>query len=207
MTNRKLKYMPSTHAIERFREYYAVKEIYAVDFANELMQTAQFVMNQPDGRRIYQCDEHDTLVILAAKDNTIITVNPSAEKRKAIANPTITPQLAQAIKAQAVASPTNAIIAAAHATIQRELAKARRIFTSELRKLQIEQAELGVEIARASVNKARCMAPHTQALIQERIDAMQTYYDVVGAKIAKESAEYSRVKSEAQAFIGETATS
>lgn len=203
MTNRKLKYMPSTHAIERFREYFGTKEIHAVDFANDLMANAKFVMLQPgqDGqtpKRIFKNEERDVMIVVDEKRDTIITVLPSQDKRKEIANPV----LAQAIVITKATPAGNAIIAAAHATIQRELAKARRSFTTELRKLKIEQAELGVEIAQATVNKVRCMAPHTQALIQARIDAMQTYYNAVGAKIAKESAEYSRIKTEAQAFIG-----
>lgn len=203
MTLRKLKYKPSTHAIERFREYFNVKEFNAVDFANDLMQGAKFVVTQPDGRRLFKNEAYDVMIVIGGKNNTIITVLPSQDNRKEIEQ-TGAPIVAKptpAIKPKATTH-TNAIIAAAHATIQRELAKARRSFTSEIRKLKIEQAELGVEIAKATVNKVRCMAPHTQALIQERIDASQAYYDVVGAKIAKESAEYNRVKTEAQEFIG-----
>lgn len=202
MTLRKLKYRPAAHAIERLREYFGVKEIHALDFSNDSMEKAQFVTTQTDGRRLYKNDELDVMIVVA-DDNTIITYLPAPEKRREIkrtGKPLIPPAKPQATQ---TIPTTNAIIAAAHATIKRELTKARRSFTAEVRKLKIEQAELGVEIAQAAVNKARCMAPHTQALIQERIDAMQTYYDVVGAKIAKESAEYSRVKAEAQAFIGE----
>lgn len=205
MTLRKLKYRPAAHAIERLREYFGVKEIHALDFSNESMVGAQFVTNQADGRRLYKNDELDVMIVVA-EDNTIITYLPALDKRREIerTGKPLNPVLAQVTQAipKAVTSPTNAIIVAAHATIQRELAKARRSFTTELRKLKIEQAELGVEIAQATVNKVRCMAPHTQALIQEKIDAMQTYYDVVGAKIAQESAEYSRIKTEAQQFIG-----
>lgn len=199
MTTKTAQYMPTVHAIERFREYYGVKEIYAIDFANELMADAHFIMSQPDGRRIYQNDEYDTMVALDPKVNRIITVLPSAEKRKEI-EAKATPTVRKAIG-------NNAIIVAAHETIKRELAKARRNFTTEYRKLKIEQAELGVEIAQATVNKIRCKAPHTQELIQVRIDAAQEYYAVVGAKIEQVQAEYSRMKTEAQAFLGESVTS
>ena len=199
MTLRKLKYRPAAHAIERLREYFGVKEIHALDFSNDSMVKAQFVTTQTDGRRLYKNDELDVMIVVA-EDNTIITYLPAPEKRREIER---TGKPLNPVMPKAVTSPTNAIIAAAHATIQRELAKARRSFTSEIRKLKIEQAELGVEIAQATVNKVRCLAPHTQELIQQRIDAMQTYYDVVGTKIAQESAEYIRVKTEAQAFIGE----
>ena len=191
------KYKPSTHAIERFSEYYGVKEIYAVEFANELMGDAHFIMKQPDGRRIYQNDEHDTLIILAPETDIVITINPSPVKRKVLEART---------KGVSLTAFNNPILSAAHATIKRELAKARRSFTTELRKLKIEQAELGVEIAQATVNKVRCLAPHTQELIQQRIDASQAYYDVVGTKIERVQAEYKRTKTEAQAFLGDTET-
>lgn len=187
------RYKPSTHAIERFREYYDVKEIYAIDFANELMGDAHFIMKQPDGRRIYQNDEHDTMIVLAPETDIVITINPSPVKRKEIEART---------KGVSLIAFNNPVLAAAHATIKRELAKARRTFIGEYRKLKIEQAELGVEIAQANVNKVRCKAPHTQELIQQRIDASQTYYDVVGTKIDRVQAEYNRTKTEAQAFLG-----
>lgn len=185
-----MKYNPSVHAVERIREYFGVMEESAKAFANELMRTAKYVTTQRDGKLVYKHADKDAMLVVDAKSCTIVTVLPpaGAGKRNKANAPSAFPE-------------GNAIIAAARATIQRELAKARRNFTSELRKLQIEQAELGVEIAQAIVNKARCKAPHTQALIQERIDAMQTYYDVVGAKIAKEQSEYNRVRTEAQAFI------
>lgn len=188
------QYMPTTHAIERFREYFGVKEIYAIDFSNEIMADAHFIMKQPDGKRIYQNEAYDAMVVLDPKVDRIITVLPSAEKRKEI-EANVTPTVRKAIG-------DNPVIAAAYETIKRELTRARRSFTTEYRKLKIEQAELGVEIAQATVNKIRCKAPHTQALIQARIDAAQTYYDVVGSKIERVQAEYSRMKTEAQAFIG-----
>jgi len=162
------------------------------------MQSAQYVMNQPDGRRIFQNDEYDTMVILAAKDNTIITVNPSAAKRKELANPK------PVSKAQATNG--NPVIAAAHATIKRELAKVRRSFTKEYRRLTEEIAVIGLEIAQLTLNMARARSPITQDLIQRKIDELHAEAGRKDGDKADKVAEYRAVKAEAQAYIGETVT-
>lgn len=188
---KKRKYFPTVHSIERAREYFGVNELHAVDFVNDLAEASTFLMQQPETRRrIVYNEDYDVKLVLSSSDNTVITLLPPGKHEQ---------RDVTAPKAMPVG---NAIIEAAHATIKRELAKARRTFIAEFRKLKIEQAELGVEIAQANVNKVRCKAPHTQELIQQRIDASQTYYDVVGAKIERVQAEYNRTKTEAQAFLG-----
>lgn len=200
MAQRKLKYLPSTHAIERFREYFGTKEIHAVDFANDLMKSASFVVTQPDGRRIFKNDEYDTMVVLASKDNTIITVLPSQDKRKELTQPTEESPIVT-IEVKPKVAGYNAIIEKAREVIVREIAKASRQFTKEYRELNIEQAELSVEIAQSTVKKFRCKAPHTQLIIQERIDALQRYHDVVQAKLQLVETEYESLTKEAEGYL------
>lgn len=197
MTVVKGRYNPSVHAVERIREYFGIMEDSAKTFINEAMHKAKYVTTQRDGNLVYKYEDKDAMIVVDAKTNVIITVLPPNGKGKRNGS-------SEGFRPLDV---SNEILAAAHATIKRELTKARRRFTSEYRKLQIEQAELGVEIAQAIVNKARCKAPHTQALIQARIDATQEYYDAVQAKIERVQAEYSRTRTEAQVFIGSGVTS
>ena len=193
MTLRKLKYKPSVHAVERMREYLGIKEIHAVDFANKLMVDAQFVLRQDSGRRLFKNDKHDVMIVLDAVKNTLITILPSQEKRKEIAEPT------QVKEETAVNNP---VISAARATIQRELAKARRLFTRETRALKLEIAEIGVEIAQAVVNKVRCKNPSTQAIIQRNIDALQANSDNLTAELESKQAAYTQMRQETAEFIG-----
>lgn len=202
MTNRKLKYRPAAHAIERLREYFGVKEIHALDFSNDSMVGAQFVTNQADGRRLYKNDELDVMIVVA-EDNTIITYLPALDKRREIerTGKPLNPVITQAIP-KAVTSPTNTIIAAAHATIQRELAKARRSFTREYRRLTEEIAVIGLEIAQHSLNKARARSPITQQQIAEKVTEIHAEQTRLAEQRKRLEAEYRAAKSEAQQFIG-----
>lgn len=187
-------YVITKHAIEQSIERLGRKESTARNDLFQRMQTATYQGRTSMGR-IFDHYESRTRFVLALDKDTVITVYSMDTAKGEIP--------CERVKiAGEITGASNAILAAAHATIKRELAKARRTFIAEFRKLKIEQAELGVEIAQATVNKVRCKAPHTQELIQQRIDASQTYYDVVGTKIERVQAEYNRTKTEAQAFLG-----
>lgn len=201
MTLRKLKYKPSVHAVERMREYLGIKEIHAVDFANELMVDAQFVLRQDSGRRLFKNDKHDVMIVLDAVKNTLITILPSQEKRKEIAEPAQIKEETPAVEAG-----NNPVINAARSTVQRELTKARRLFTRETRALKLEIAEIGVEIAQAVVNKVRCKHPATQAIIQRNIDALQANSDSLTTELESKQAAYTQMRREAAEFIGEEVT-
>lgn len=198
MTNRKLKYRPAAHAIERLREYFGVKEIHALDFSNDSMVGAQFVTTQTDGRRLYKNDELDVMIVVA-EDNTIITYLPALDKRREIER---TGKPLNPVMPKVVTSSSNAIIAAAHATIQRELAKSRRSFTREYRRLTEEIAVIGMEIARHSLNKARARSPITQQQIAEKVAEIHAEQTRLAEQRKQLETEYRAAKTEAQQFIG-----
>ena len=205
MTLRKLKYRPAAHAIERLREYFGVKEIHALDFSNDSMVGAQFVTTQTDGRRLYKNDELDVMIVVA-EDNTIITYLPAPDKRREIERTGKPISLATA-STPSIPEPVrikqgNAIIAAAHATIQRELAKARRQFTREYRSLTEEIAVVGLEIAQLSLNKARARSPITQRHITDKVSEIHAKQTQLAEQRKRLEAEYSAIKTEAQQFIG-----
>lgn len=184
-------YNPTVHAVEQARIRFGVAEEHAKNWFNQLMDTALYVTTQsPSGRKVYKHSGKDVMLVLDAKDDVIVTILPKhgeGERNKTAGS-----------KMQAF---NNAIIEKAIATIKRELTKVGREFTTEIRKLKIEQAEIGVEIAQAHVNKAKCRAPHTQDLIQQRIKAMETYYNAVSAKITKLTEEYEKTTVEANEFL------
>ena len=207
MTLRKLKYRPAAHAIERLREYFGVKEIHALDFVNDVMQKAQFVTTQTDGRRLFKNDELDVMIVVAP-DNTIITFLPAQEKRKEIVR-TGAPLPTNVAKAKPEANEKparNPVIAAARATIQRELAKSRRSFTREYRRLTEEIAVIGLEIARHSLNKARARSPITQQQIADKVAEIHAEQTRLAEQRKQLEAEYHAMKTEAQAFIGNEVT-
>lgn len=185
------KYNPTVHAVEQLRIRFGIAEEHAKAWFNDVMETALYVTTQtPSGRKVYKHSGKDVMLVLDAKSDVIVTILPKhgeGERNK----PAVS-------KMQAF---NNAIIEKAIATIKRELTKVGREFTSEIRKLKIEQAEIGVEIAQAQVNKARCRAPHTQALIQQRIKSMETYYNAVSTKITKLTEEYEKTTAEASEFL------
>lgn len=209
MTLRKLKYRPESHAIDRLLEFFGVKEIHAADFINDVMKSAEHVTTQTDGRRLFKNDGFPAMLVVA-KDNGIVTVLPSPEIRRKVkrtGTPVTTWVTARGnLKVTTVKtvenSPNNAIITAARVTIQRELTKARRIFTREYRTLKLEIAELGVEIAQASVNLVRCKHPGTQTIIQRKIDELQANSENLNEVLADKQSEYDRMRREAAEFIG-----
>lgn len=184
-----MKYNPTVHAVERIRQYFGVMEEHAKQFANELMRAAKYVTTQADGKLVYKHAGKDVMLVVNAETRTVITVLPPAgegERNKAITSISVT---------------NNAIIAAAHATIQRELAKARRSYTREYRKLTEEIAVIGLEIAHLSLNKARARSPITQRQISEKVAEIHAEQTRLADQRKRLEAEYQAAKTEAQAFI------
>lgn len=183
--------MPTVHAIERFREYYGIKEVNAIDFANEIMADAHYIMKQPDGKRIYQNDEYDSMIALDPKVDRIITVLPSAEKRKEIESREVNPY-----------SGDNVFLSAFQSTVKRELSKARRLYIREYRRLTEEIAVIGVDIAQLTLNKARARSPITQEHIQRKIDDLHAEAVRMDGDKGELEAQFRAMKSEVSGLIG-----
>lgn len=195
MTKRKLKYKPSVHAVERLREYFGVKEIHAVDFVNDLMRDAQYVLTQDSGRLLYKNEEHDVMVVIGPHDKSIITVLPSQEKRKEIEQgEQETPKIAPS---------DNVFLTTFRTTIKRELAKARRQFVREYRKLTEDIAVIGIEIAQLNLNKARARSPITQEQIASKISEIHAEQTKLAEQRKQLEAQFSAMKSEVSGLISE----
>ena len=201
MTRRKLKYRPAAHAIERLREYFGVKEIHALDFSNDVMQKAQFVTTQTDGRRLYKNDELDVMVVVA-QDNTIITYLPAPEKRREIERTGAPLSTETTPKPNGLFTGDNAFLTSFQTVIQRELTKAQRQFTREYRKLAESIAVIGLEIAQLTLNKARARSPITQGHIQRKIDELHAQAVRMDSEKGELEAQFRAMKSEVSGLIG-----
>lgn len=79
----------------------------------------------------------------------------------------------------------------------------QREVNREVRKLKEQLAHLNVEVATLNLNKIRCKAPHTQELIQTRIDGLIERAGELASEIDAKLTEIERAKTETEAVISE----
>jgi len=191
-------YGVESHAIDQAVERLGRKREHAHHELNQLMQTARYQGDDGKGR-IFDHLASRTRLILDRKKDKIITVYPmdSVKPTKWYdAIPTV------AIEVKPKSTGYNAIIEKARVVIQRELAKARRQFTTDTRKLTLFEAELGLDIARLTVNKAKCKAPHTKALLQERINELEIGRQAVAKQLQTVADRFEQMRKDAESYIG-----
>lgn len=87
--------------------------------------------------------------------------------------------------------------------VKREYKRMRTDALREIRKLKEEYAAIYVEIAQLKYNKIRCRAPHTQLLIQTRIDDLVAKTSELTKIIDAKLTEIEVADSEVKAVIGE----
>lgn len=183
-----MKYNPSVHAVERTRQYFGIMEEHAKNFVNQLMASAMYVTTQSDGKAVYKHAGKDVMLVVDTKQNVVVTVLPPNGE----GNNT---------KATVKQSAHNAIIDKARETIKRELSKASRQFTTDTRKLTLFEAELGLDIARLTVNKAKCKAPHTKVLLQERINELEIGRQAVAKQLQTVKDHFNRILKESESYL------
>src|SRR5699024_7681934 len=158
MTTKKMKYGVTTHAVERIRQYFDVKEYDAQAELNDMMRRAKYVHTQPDGRLVYKDDVKDVMIVVSETDKKIITLLPP--KGKGDDNGGVV---------RAIHDKTNEFSKGLQTVLNRELRKAERLFTREFRKITEEIAVIGVEVAKLNWNKARARSPITQQQIADKV--------------------------------------
>lgn len=182
-----LRWQPTVHAVRRIKERCGVEEVHATNFVNQLMQTAKYVTTQ--GKRlIYLHEGRGMMIVVNAEEGAVITVHP-AESPKVDVKPT-----------QSKATITIDRISAA---IKRELSRMTTQLRREIRKLTEQQAELNVNIAEMNLKKIRCRAPHTQALIQTRIDAIITQVEHLSQEVDAKLTQIKNAEREVSEVVGE----
>lgn len=184
-----MKYNPSVHAVERVRQYFGIMEENAKNFVNQLMTSAKYVTTQVDGKAVYKHDGKDVMIVVDTNRNVIVTVLPPHGEGNNTKPVAVKP------------SAYNAIIEKARETIKRELTKASRQFTTETRALAVFEAELGVDIARLTLNKAKCKAPHTKAMIQERINELEVGRQAVAKQLQTVAERFEQMRKDAEGYL------
>lgn len=185
-----LRWQPTVHAVRRIKERCGVEEVHATNFVNQLMQTAKYVTTQ--GKRlVYLHEGRGVMIVVNAEEGVIITVHPAESPKETNAEST------------QIKSKKTITIDRISAAIKRELSRMTTQLRREIRKLTEQQAQLNISAAELTLNKIRCKAPHTQALIQNRIDAIITQVDEIAQEVDAKLTQIKVAEREVSEVIGE----
>lgn len=182
------RWNPSVHAVRRIKERCNIDETQAKSFINQLMQTAKYVTTQERGQLVYMHEGRDLFIVVDAEKNTVITVYSVDETEDGVPKP------------KSIAAITTNRLATA---IKREFKRMQTEALRDIRKMKEEYAAMYVEIAQLKYNKIRCRAPHTQLIIQTKIDELVAKTSELTKVIDAKLTEIERAKSEVQAVAGE----
>ena len=150
--NRKHKYIPTEHAIERLNHRFGISPNKAIEWFNNTMKSASYLSSQKTKRsNIGTYEIPGARITVNTDDKIIITIKPLIDT--SILKP----------------------------VFEREQRKLRREVTRNVRKIELMQAELMAEIAEHAMNKARARNPKTRELIQTRMDELQTRIERMNA--------------------------
>lgn len=191
MTQNNLRWNPTVHAIKRIKERCGIEETQAKAFVNQLMQHAKYITTNPNGTSVYKHDNRDIMMVVNPELNVVITIHSASQTEDGAPNEEQT---------QSKATITIDRISAA---IKRELSKMTTQLRREIRKLTEQQAELNVNIAELTLNKIRCKAPHTQELIQTRIDAIITQVNEIAQEVDAKLTQIKNAEREVNEVVGE----
>ena len=193
MTQSNLRWNPTVHAIKRIKERCGIEETQAKAFVNQLMQHAKYITTNPNGTSVYKHDNRDIMMVVNPELNVVITIHSATQTEDGAPNAESTQ-----IKSKATITIDRISVA-----IKRELSKMTTQLRREIRKLTEQQAQLNVSAAELTLNKIRCKAPHTQALIQTRIDAIITQVDEIAQEVDAKLTQIKNAEREVGEVIGE----
>lgn len=187
-----MRWQPTVHAVRRIKERCGVEEVHATNFVNQLMKTAKYVTTQ--GKRlVYLHESRGLMIVVNAEEGAVITVHPAESPKEVETHNAIMTQKSKA----------TITIDRISAAIKRELSRMTTQLRREIRKLMEQQAELNVNAAELTLNKVRCKAPHTKALIQTRIDAIITQVDELAQEIDAKLTQIKNAEREVSEVVGE----
>lgn len=178
------KWTVTTHAIIRLKERFGIQPAHATNFANQLMEHAEYVKSAPGNRTIYHHAKRDMFIVCNVDDHVIITVRPVTENTSAHVDG------------------ANSLYVKVQRLAKRELAKAGASFRKTQRELTAQMSAMKIELARAEVNLLNAKAPHVKNIIRKKIENYTRNIDVLTAELGRKQGEFERVKKDAQALIG-----
>ena len=188
MTNLVAKVHATAHAVERARQRFETKGT-SDNVAHTLRQwftRAVYKGREPRGK-IYDNISKDVRLIMDETAQTIITVY-----RLSTVDDHVAAKLAPKITVPAIKD-----------AIMRQYKRMTTELKREVRKLHEQAAEIHVQAAQLNVNKIRCKAPHTQALIQSRIDGLLTQAADITRDIDAKLTQIETAGREVKAVVGE----
>lgn len=189
------KWYATTHAKLRLTERFNIPEHQADSYVNQLRVNAVYKGEETpsDGKiaLVYDHYKSGVRLLLDKKGSNVITV-------KRLDTVKIDGDVLLVKTA-----PRKLTIDRISAAIKRELSKMTTQLRREIRKLTEQQAQLNVSIAELTLNKIRCKAPHTQALIQSRIDAIITQVDSLAQEVDAKLTQIKVAEREVSEVVGE----
>ncbi|MFJ7665283.1 hypothetical protein ACIQXW_23275 [Lysinibacillus sp. NPDC097162] len=174
------------HAIDRSIERLGFQRATADNNIRQLLAVATFHGIGSSSKcptEIYLHHKTKTTIVISRKDNCVVTVYRDIEE-----------------PSQSKATITIDRISTA---IKRELSRMTTQLRREIRKLTEQQAQLNVSIAELTLKKIRCKAPHTQALIQTRIDAIITQVNEIAQEVDAKLTQIKNAEREVSEVISE----
>lgn len=185
MTVEKMRWNPTVHAVKRIKERCGIDETQAKAFVNQLMASAKYVTTNKNGTITYKHDKRDIMIVVNAEDNIVITLHSATQT------------------ADGAPVDVKITVPAIKDAILRQYKRMTTELKREVRKLHEQAAEIHVQAAQLNVNKIRCKAPHTQALIQSRIDGLLTQAADITRDIDAKLTQIETAGREVKAVVGE----
>lgn len=178
------KWTVTTHAIIRLKERFGIQPAHATNFANQLMEHAEYVKSAPGNRTIYHHAKRDMFIVCNVDDHVIITVRPVTENTSAHVDG------------------SNSLYAKVQRLAKRELAKAGASFRKTQRELTAQMSAMKIELARAEVNLLNAKAPHVKTIIRKKIENYTRNISEISAELGRKQGEFERVKKDAEQLLG-----
>lgn len=182
------KYNVSNHAIKRAVERLGVPEFNAENHLIQLMQTAFFVGETPDGKgNISKLFDHykSSTRLVVGRNDVIVTVYKFPEVESPITSPSCLPQ--------AFADDIRQLV-------QRKFKAKERDFKRKQRELEIELAEHNLELAQLTLNKLKAKSPKARNSIADKIDEVTTKVDRIKFEISQAETAFEAMTKEVDAI-------
>lgn len=183
-------YRVTAHAIERAVERLGVAQQHARNHLRQLIQSAYYVGETvtAGNRKVRYFDHAKSRVrLVVGLDDSIVTVYrfPDEVSELKEAAPALPEAFADDIR-QLVLRKVNAI--------KREHGRKKRA-------LEIERAEVSLEIAQLELNHAKAKSPKTRATIKEQLSALITKRERIEYEMDAAETEYKRIIEGTGAFV------
>lgn len=170
------QYSVTTHAIQRAVERLGIAEVYAANHLRQLMQTAQFIGYKLSGR-VFDHYKSGTRLIVSDNDS-IITVYK------------IPVEISLPFEDEVMEF------------IRRKYKKNLRKLNAKRRGLQLQSAELNVELAQLKLNQLKARSPKVREIIAKKIAEISESISILDAEIKRLCKTETKLTNSVESFCG-----